>query len=80
MLTLKQAINEIETKWELNDNTTIKDIEECYYLITGLHNLSTGKKLNYLYNYVIEAMIKDEAITDDVADRLYEIYVEGEDE
>lgn len=77
-MTLDQAINEIETKW-LNDNTTIKEIKEYYHTITGLNNLSTGNKLNYLYEYVIDAMLQDDVITYDIAQQLLNIYLKEND-
>ena len=74
----EQCIKEIETLWFLNKDTTIQDIEDYYFDITGLHNLSTGAKLNYLYKYIIDSMYRDDDITDSVAEELYKYYKLGE--
>lgn len=67
-------IKEIETKWDLNVNTTIKDINDYYYQLTGLNNLSTGDALNYLYVYIIESAYRDGDITQKIANELYEYF------
>ena len=74
----EQCIDEIETLWSLNDKTTIEDITKYYYELTGLNNLSTGSKLNYLYEYVIDSMFLENDITENVKDELYKYYKIGE--
>lgn len=77
-MTFKKAKNEIETLWKLNEDTTIKDINDYYYQLTGLDNLSTASKLNYLYEYIIASMLTDGDITIKTARKLFEYYrIEG---
>ena len=62
----EQVYHEMETIWNLNDSTTIAQIKEYYNAITGLENLSIGAKLDYLYEYVLDSMLRDDAITEDL--------------
>lgn len=77
-MTFKKAKREIETMWGLNKHTTIEDIDNFYYLLTGLDNLSTASKLNYLYEYIIASMLTDEDISIKTARKLFKYYrIEG---
>ena len=66
MMTKEQVYKEIQDVWKLNDNTTLKEIKEFYKTITGLDNLSTSQKLKYLYEYILDSMLKDNDITIDL--------------
>ena len=66
MMTKEQVYREIQDVWGLNDNTTLKEIKEFYKTITGLDNLSTSQKLKYLYEYILDSMLKDNDITIDL--------------
>ena len=66
MMTKEQVYKEIQDVWGLNDNTTLKEIKEFYKTITGLDNLSTSQKLKYLYEYILDSMLRDNDITIDL--------------
>ena len=66
MMTKEQVYKEIQDVWKLNDNTTLKEIKEFYKTITGLDNLSTSQKLKYLYEYILDSMLRDNDITIDL--------------
>lgn len=66
----EDALKEITTKWKLNKDTTIQDITDYYFEITGTYD-SPGKMLDYLYKYIIESMYKDGDITEETAKHLY---------
>lgn len=66
MMTKEQVYKEIQDVWGLNDNTTLKEIKEFYRTITGLDNLSTSQKLKYLYEYILDSMLRDNDITIDL--------------
>lgn len=66
MMTKEQVYKEIQDVWELNDNTTLKEIKGFYKTITGLDNLSTSQKLKYLYEYILDSMLRDNDITIDL--------------
>lgn len=72
-MTKQDVYNELETKWGLNDATTLKEIKERYNTITNLNNLTIGQKVDYLYNYVLESMLNDNDIT-------FDLYCEIKDE
>ena len=65
---------EIETYYKeitgLNDKTTLGEIKKYYKEITGLENLSIGNKIDYLYNYVLESMLRDNAITEELYEEI----------
>jgi hypothetical protein len=65
-MTKKDVYNEIENKWNLNDNTTLGDIKKYYKSVTNNNNFSIGVKVNYLYNYILDSMLKDDDITEDL--------------
>lgn len=71
-LNKKQVYNELDKVWGLNKNTTLDEIEEFYNQITGLNNLSIGEKIDYLYNYVLESMLKDNNITEELYNEIKE--------
>lgn len=62
-MTKEQVYKEIEDVWKLNDNTTLKEIKEFYTTITGLDNLTISQKLKYLYEYILDSMLRDDDIT-----------------
>ena len=66
MMTKEQVYREIQDVWKLNNNTTLKEIKEFYKTITGLDNLSTSQKLKYLYEYILDSMLRDNDITIDL--------------
>lgn len=66
MMTKEQVYREINDVWKLNDNTTLRDIKEFYKTITGLDNLNISQKLKYLYEYILDSMLKDNDITMDL--------------
>lgn len=66
MMTKEQVYREIQDVWGLNDNTTLKEIKEFYKTITGLDNLSISQKLKYLYEYILDSMLRDNDITIDL--------------
>ena len=66
MMNKEQVYKEIQDVWKLNDNTTLKEIKEFYKTITGLDNLSISQKLKYLYEYILDSMLRDNDITIDL--------------
>lgn len=66
----EQALEEIKNLWSLNDDTTLGDIKKYYNEITGVDTYSLGNKVDYLYEYAIESMLKDGDIDKQVAREL----------
>lgn len=68
-MTQKECFKYIEKecrKFDLTSNTSDEKIEEYYVVLTGLdekHGMNIKDKRRYLYDYLINDMIRNEEIT-----------------
>ena len=71
-MTKEEVYEELRTRWNLCNNTTIRDVKKAYKELTGLDNLSIGKMIDYLYNHALMSIYTDGDVDGDVINEIKE--------